>query len=265
MLGSSRGRAVWLVVAAWGAGQLALAEGSPTHPLVASLAERVEATQVTVDRALGDGRANFRATTIRVEEGRLVLLTAAHCLIGVKPGDDFRIGRGKLGWRGKVSVVTLNPAFRPNENAGPGPDTAVVFLEIPGGQAGWAEAAMTLGTAELTEGPGARRSGEAVSVLVVDQDGAPRVMKAGNFRNPRWLEWGKKYVPRHGDSGSGIFVAQPGGGGDQVRLVLIGTVSVVDSEGGGGSLIWREEPWVSDSLGEKGQTGRSVSPDKIKK
>ena len=49
-------------------------------------------------------------------------------------------------------------------------------------------------------------TGKTLTVGMIDQFGRSHTLKAGNYSNPRWLEWGPTYRPAPGDSGSGVFV-----------------------------------------------------------
>ena len=83
---------------------------------------------------------------------------------------------------------------------------------------------------------------------MIDQKGVEHLVKAGNYSNPRLLEWGSSYKPIPGDSGSGVFVMSGGTNGQQPRPILIGIIVSSDDRGGMASLISREMRWVADEL-----------------
>ena len=145
---------------------------------------------------------------------------------------------------GRVESVVRNPFYRPGPSGDvPGADNAVARVFIPAEP----ELLRALGTAEMSAVTVPEPGGRVLSVQVVDQFKVGRVVKAGNFTNPRWLEWGPSYRPVAGDSGSGVFVLKrfPDG---QVRPILIGVVVDRGERGGGGSLLSREDAWVEAVL-----------------
>jgi hypothetical protein len=84
-------------------------------------------------------------------------------------------------------------------------------------------------------------------VFAIDQFDKPHLIRAGNFTNPRWLEWGKAYTPIPGDSGSGVF-GFVSGRNDELEAVLIGVVTDKSPNGGGGSVVAAGDEWVAPFL-----------------
>ena len=89
---------------------------------------------------------------------------------------------------------------------------------------------------EVAAAPVPEPAGGRAVVVTIDQKDKERVVRAANYSNPRWLEWGGAYRPIPGDSGSGVFVRRKEADGSET-LVLIGNV-VVRSEKGGGAGLW---------------------------
>src|SRR5262249_12251000 len=133
----------------------------------------------------------------------------------------------------------------------PGADNAVAVLELSPETPEQARALGEVRPAELTARPAARPGGQTLWVEVVDRLGDDHVVRAGNYQNPRWLEWGKGFVPVQGDSGSGVFVFRQEAG-EPPRPVLVGVVTDADPLGGGASLLCKDDPWVAEALGPRG-------------
>jgi hypothetical protein len=209
----------------------------------------LRATQVTVAIDRNGSRRQFRATVMARTDDTLTLLTAAHCL-----SEDDRDGPARLTFEGETLVGTLesvvrNPSYRPNNpREVPGPDSAVARLRFEGGKRAEGSAYRALRpapalTARSYPGPG----GQTISVRMVDRLGVEHAVRAGNYSNPRWLEWGPAYRPIEGDSGGGVFVVREGPDG-QVRPILIGIIVGRDERGGGASLVSLEQRWLAEAL-----------------
>ncbi len=207
-------------------------------------------TQVSVEIDRGNVRRLFRATVLDRQEASLTLLTAAHCLNPedvdgpalVRPG-----GRGET-WGATVLSLSRNPSYRDGPlREAPGADNAVVRLRVEPRSARSA-AFRELRTAEVVaERPIPGPAGQTLAVRAFDARGTEHAVRAGNYANPRWLEWGSAYRPIPGDSGGGVFYLRKGTDG-QVRPVLIGVVVERSDRGGGASLISRQQAWLAEAL-----------------
>jgi hypothetical protein len=82
---------------------------------------------------------------------------------------------------------------------------------------------------------------------MIDGRGVEHALRAGNYANPRWLEWGPDYRPVPGDSGGGVF-ALVRGSDQSVRPVLIGVIVGQSGPGGGASLISLQQAWLAKAL-----------------
>ena len=208
----------------------------------------IGATQVGVVVHQERGQSRFRATVLAKGDGTLILLTAAHCLSPADIGRDAQLLRGEEAVDAKVVRLTRNPSYRPPPAAdAPGADSAVATLEVsPKGEAERAVVAgMLPATAVARPYPGP--DGQTVLARMLDQKGAEHAVKAGNYSNPRWLEWGPVYKPIPGDSGSGVFVLGPGVDGKPAPR-LIGNVVVRAENGGGAALVSTGTGWVAEAL-----------------
>jgi hypothetical protein len=209
----------------------------------------LRATQVTVAIDRNGSRRQFRATVMARTDDTLTILTAAHCL-----SEDDRDGPALLvlegeALKGTVQSVVRNPSYRPNNvREVPGPDSAVARLRFEAGNRAEGSAYRAIRpapalTARSYPGPG----GQTISVRMVDRQGVEHAVRAGNYSNPRWLEWGPAYKPIEGDSGGGVFVVREGPDGE-VRPILIGIIVGRDDRGGGASLVSLEQRWLADAL-----------------
>lgn len=109
--------------------------------------------------------------------------------------------------------------------------------------------------------PGA--SGGSLTAHVVDSGGREHVFPAGNFQNPRTLEWGHSYVPARVDSGIGVFTYREGPDGRPV-LVLIGVLVGPDRRGACASLVDSGMPWVARALAESVPTPTDDDNSRLK-
>jgi hypothetical protein len=207
------------------------------------------ATQVTIAIEKDRKRRQFRATVMARKDESLTVLTAAHC---ISPADEngpalLLVGGEVL--EGTVTSVVRNPSYKENQPREiPGPDNAVARFRFKPGHKPAAEAFESLRpavglTARSYPGP----AGKIVTVRMIDGHGAEHVLKAGNYSNPRYLEWGPAYRPIPGDSGGGVFVMS-GGPDGQPRPILIGIIVGRDDNGGMASLVSKEMRWIADEL-----------------
>ncbi len=226
------------------------------------------ATQVTIAIERGRSRRQFRATVMAIRDDTLTILTAAHCLSSAdEAGPALLLHDGEV-VEGTVLAVARNPAYReapgPDAEPGgqaprrraapsrelPGPDNAVARIRFkPAAASKPAEAAFR--SIRAAEGLAARSyprpEGQTVSVRLIDGHNVEHAVRAGNYGNPRWLEWGTAYKPIPGDSGGGVFVIHAGADG-QARPILIGVIVGSDDRGGGASLVARDYPWIAEAL-----------------
>lgn len=210
-------------------------------PIVAGVRE----SQVTVSLERGGKKTQFQATVIGKTESTVTVLTAGHGLGPSDVGMATRLLRENLSVEGRIESVARNPYYRPGLSTDiPGADNAVARLRLDRDGSLPLE---SLRAAEMVEWHIPEPSGQTVQVQMVDQFGGPHIVKAGNYSNPRWLEWGPSYRPVPGDSGSGVFVVRrrPDGGSGPI---LIGVVVDRSTRGGGASLIHRKERWVDSAL-----------------
>jgi hypothetical protein len=209
----------------------------------------LRATQVTVAIERNGTRRQFRATVMARADDSLTVLTAAHCL-----SEEDRNGPAMLVLDGEtregiIESVVRNPSYRANNvREVPGPDNAVARLRFEAGRRPEGSAYRAIRpapalTARSYPGPG----GQTISVRMIDGHGVEHAVRAGNYSNPRWLEWGPAYKPIPGDSGGGVFVVREGPDG-QVRPILIGIIVGNDERGGGASLVSLEQRWLADAL-----------------
>jgi hypothetical protein len=209
----------------------------------------LRATQVTIAIEKDRRRRQFRATVIARRDDVLTILTAAHCISDAdEDGPALLLVSGEV-VEGTVLSVVRNPSYRTGQNGEiPGPDNAVARLRFRPGNRPAVEAFDSLRPAVALAArsyPGP--SGQTVSVRMIDGHGVEHAVRAGNYSNPRWLEWGPAYKPIPGDSGAGVFVMHPGPDG-QPRPILIGIIVGRDDRGGGASLVSRDMPWIAQEL-----------------
>ncbi len=209
----------------------------------------LRATQITLAIERAGSRRQFRATVMAIKDDTITVLTAAHCLSGEdQDGPALLLLDGEI-LEGTVQAVVRNPSYRINNGREvPGPDSAVARFRFEAGNRPASEAfrairpAATLPTRSYP-GPG----GQTVGVRMIDGHGVEHAVKAGNYSNPRWLEWGPAYKPIPGDSGGGVFVIQARADG-QARPILIGIIVGRDDKGGGASLVSLDQRWLAEAL-----------------
>ena len=206
-------------------------------------------TQVSLAVEKDQKRRQFRATVLARKDDVLTVLTAAHCMSADdKDGPALLMVDGEV-VEGTVLSVVRNPSYRTSQSREiPGPDNAIARLRFKPASKAATEAFETLRPAfaissRTYPGPG----GQTVSVRMIDGRGVEHAVRAGNYSNPRWLEWGPAYKPIPGDSGGGVFVMHNGPDG-QSRPVLIGIIVGRDDKGGGASLVSRDMRWIAEEL-----------------
>lgn len=221
---------------------------NPPTPVAEPPGLRESQVTLVIDRGREIGK--FRATLMSKEGGNLTVLTAAHCLSPDDANGQIRLVVDGESVEGTVVSVVRNPAFKPNHwREIPGPDNAVARLRFRPTEATPAAAAFeSLRAAPgLTTRPYPGPVGQVVRVRMLDAQGVEHAVKAGNYSNPRFLEWGPAYKPVPGDSGGGVFVLNNGADG-KARPILIGVIVGYDDKGGAASLVSRDMRWISDEL-----------------
>ena len=226
------------------------AEGD-AQPAPARSTPGLRATQVTLAIPDGGGKGRvFRATVMARKDDVLTVLTAAHCLSAGDADLPVRLVVDDLLIQGTVASVVRNPAYKESATRDyPGADNAIARFRFKPEAGASTEAFEALKPAvglasRIYPGP----SGQVIPVRMIDQKGVEHAVKAGNFSNPRVLEWGRAYKPIPGDSGSGVFVMSGGADGQPPRPVLIGILVSSDDRGGLASLVAREMRWIADEL-----------------
>jgi hypothetical protein len=214
------------------------------------------ATQVTVAfERLGPGvrlqRRQFRATVVRKADDLVTILTAAHCLAPADAGSLATLRVGEEVLDAKIVAVIRNPSYQGEEDDRelPGPDNAVARLKVvkPTNRAGDEAFRALRPAAGLAANAVPRPSGQTLTVRMIDRLGVEHAVRAGNYANPRWLEWGPGYRPMHGDSGAGVFTVVRAK--DQTELpVLIGVIVGQSGPGGGASLVSLHQEWLAKAL-----------------
>ncbi len=241
------------IVARLALGLALLAPGISTAGDVPEVSARetpgLRATQVTIAIEKDRKRRQFRATVMARRDDVLTILTAAHCMSDAdEDGPALLLVNGEV-VEGTVLSVVRNPSYKTGQTGEiPGPDNAVARLRFRAGNRPAAEAIDSLRPAPALSArsyPGP--SGQTVSVRMIDGHGVEHAVRAGNYSNPRWLEWGPAYKPIPGDSGAGVFVMHPGPDG-QPRPILIGIIVGRDDRGGAASLVSRDMPWIAQEL-----------------
>jgi hypothetical protein len=211
----------------------------------------LRATQVTLAIEKGGMRRKFRATVMARKDDALTVLTVAHGISADDvDGPALLLLDGGEVIEGKVISVVRNPAYKPNPlKEIPGPDNAVARFRFKPANKAATEAFEALRPAEgIASRAYPNPSGQTVAVRMMDQHGVEHALKAGNYSNPRFLEWGPSYKPIAGDSGGGVFVMSGGSNGQQPRPILIGIIVGRDDNGGMASLVSKEMRWMAEEL-----------------
>ena len=223
--------------------------------------KRLEPTQFAVRLVDDRGGVRFRATLVARSDDTLVLLTAAHC---VEPGDRGRrleLRQGEQTAVLTIASVSINPWRAPDlPDAIPGSDNAMIIIRTPPPESdttAWLSKSTRV--ARLAASPTPGRDGSTIPVFAIDQFEKPHLVRAGNFTNPRWLEWGKTYQPIPGDSGSGVF-GFISGRDDEIEAVLIGVVTDKSPNGGGASVVAASDEWVAAVLATRGRSRAPEAP-----
>ncbi|MBX6315304.1 MAG: hypothetical protein IRY99_20690 [Isosphaeraceae bacterium] len=240
---------VWLALATLARAEEPRPAGPEDDPL------GLRKTQVTIDLDEVSQRIQLQATVIAKGEDTLTVLTAAHGLSPADVGRSIRLHRGEAALTARLLRVARNPSYRPLPAAEiPGADNAFALFRVTPGDEAEARFLRMLQPAQLAPLPLPDPDGQTIWVHVLDQKGAIRVLRAGNYSNPFLLEWGPSFQPIPGDSGSGVFVVRPGADG-RPRALLIGSVVVRTSRGGNASLIHNRLRWVAESLANRPARG----------
>jgi hypothetical protein len=245
---------------------LLIAQGEKTPDAAAPTGtELIRSTQITV--IVEDGRklTKFQATVLARSHEHLTILTGAHCLANTEDGLPLVITqpRASVALRGKVARVWRNPHYQPGAN-GPtsGADNALAILDVAPANDKQRQFLDALTLANLVEWPALSRDGQVLDVTVHDQKGVEHVVRASNYSNPRWLEWGPAYQPIPGDSGSGLFVVLRDSKGVD-HVILVGSLVDRSREGGGGSLVCKRYPWVAQALAPPFSNSPAANPPAV--
>jgi hypothetical protein len=221
----------------------------PPAPATEPPGMRESQVTLVIDRGREVGK--FRATVMGKKGENLTILTAAHCLSPDDANSAIRLVLDGEAVEGTVVSAVRNPAFKPNHwREIPGPDNAVARLRFRPSEATPAASAAfeALKAAPgLTTRPYPGPAGQVVRVRMLDARGVEHAVKAGNYSNPRFLEWGPAYKPAPGDSGGGVFVLNNGADG-KARPILIGVIVGYDDKGGAASLVSRDMRWIAEEL-----------------
>lgn len=195
------------------------------------------------------GEVRFRASAVgRRDTGSLFLLTAAHCISEKDQGRTLILSQETGTCRAKVKRVVTNPGHQPGVVTSiPGADNAIAEVEMQLETEKQREWFKTIELAELTIDPIPAPKGDVVAACSIDQKSTLHRMRAGNFSNPRWLEWGDRYKPIPGDSGSGVFAIVETSNGKS-KPILIGVVTDRSALGGGASVIFLRLRWLAEAL-----------------
>jgi hypothetical protein len=224
------------------------ADDPPTVPVKETPGLR--ATQVTIAIEKDRRRRQFRGTVLARKDDTLTILTAAHCMSDADENGPALLLLDHEVVEGTVLSVVRNPAYRAGQSSEiGGPDSAIARLRC---RAPTSKAAIeAFGAVKPASAIAARSypgpSGQTVAVRMIDGHGVEHAVRAGNYSNPRWLEWGLAYKPIPGDSGGGVFVINSGADGKAVP-VLIGIIVGRDDKGGGASLVSKDMRWIADEL-----------------
>lgn len=205
-------------------------------------------TQLALRLELPDGERRFRATVVRREGQTVLLLTAAHCLGRDDRGRIIELVRGERMIKALVRQVIRNPSYEAAPAGSiPGADNALALIELqPEDEEEMALTAALRATTFVVSRP-VSPSGEVLRVSMIDQKDRGHVVRAANYSNPKWLEWGPTYQPIPGDSGSGVFITAAEQGGE-IKAMLVGVVTDRSPTGGGASLLFGREPWLVEGI-----------------
>jgi hypothetical protein len=203
----------------------------------------IRRTQVGVEVASEskpDRVVRFQATVIEQDGTDLTHATAGHAIadFGEAPWRAV-VKHGDRTFPGRVRSWIYNPAYEPERpDAVPGADNAILELRLAPADDLSNEALKAIGVANVIAEQTPEPAGQTVLIWTIDQFGEAHRLRAGNYSNPKWLEWGRIYEPVPGDSGSGVFMAIPDSQG-KLRPTLTGVVVDRAMVGGGASLVTR--------------------------
>jgi hypothetical protein len=244
-------RATWLGLAL---GLCTIAPGAPApaQPPGGERADRpatdppgIRASQLAVSCERDGGQVRFRATVLARRPGLLTIMTAAHCLGPDDRGRTLRVVQGEVALECEVLAVVRNPAYGSIPDGEiPGADNALAWVRHAPADAALVE---RFEPVRLADEP--LPDAQVVPVYAIDQFEEAHAVKAGNFSNPKWLQWGDVYKPIPGDSGSGVFAYRRGDDG-RPEPTLVGVVTDRDRVGGGASVVCRRHRWIAETLAE---------------
>jgi hypothetical protein len=223
--------------------------GEPAKPTPGLLA-----TQLTISfrrPGVRPQRRQFQATVVRKSDDRITVITAAHCLATSDEGLAATLKVGEEVLDAKIVAVVRNPSYQGEEDERelPGPDNAVARFQVvrPTNRAAEAAFRSIRPASGLAANDVPKPVGQTLSVRMIDGHGVEHAVRAGNYANPRWLEWGPGYRPIPGDSGAGVFTLVRTQ--DQtVQPVLIGVIVGQSGPGGGASLVSLRQEWLAKAL-----------------
>jgi hypothetical protein len=256
-------RALWIGITLIGLVRPAVGQDPGDAPPPAVDPPGIRATQLSASCDRDGDEVRFRATVLGKREGLLTILTAAHCLGPDDAGRAIRLAQpGGTTIDGKLLAVRRNPSYgKFGPGAIPGADNSLAWVRVP------ADAALVDRLEAAVLAPDPPPEAEALPIYCIDQFEKAHGVKAGNFANPKWLQWGPDYRPIPGDSGSGVFAYRPRPDGTPEPL-LIGVVTDRDRSGGGASVVCRRHPWIAQALDAEARanakvTSPAVSPNEM--
>jgi hypothetical protein len=222
----------------------------------------IRSTQVSLQVESDRQQNRFQATVLVKGDGTLTILTAAHCLSAKDVGKPVRMMQGESSLVARLGTVVQNPSYRHAQfGDSPGADNAVAVVEAISAEDQESAWFRELKPAEIAGWPLSDLGGRPVPARILDQFGKEHVVRAGNFSNPKWLEWGPSYRPLPGDSGSGVFIF-PRTGDGKPRPTLIGVVVDRSDIGGGASIISRRYRWLNEAA--RGPVTSRTKPQDVK-
>jgi hypothetical protein len=224
------------------------AQEAPAQPQDGPTDVGIRETQISVELASESQRSRFRATVLAKRGDELRVLTAAHCLSEKDAGKAAWLRQGSDGLEARVAAVVANPAYRQTPHGdSPGADNAVVVFRSISKDDQDSDLFRRIKEANVADWPLSAIGGRPIAARVHDQFGKEHVVRAGNYSNPKWLEWGPSYRPLAGDSGSGVFIF-PRSAEGRPKPTLIGVVVDRSDIGGGASMVSRRYRWIVQAL-----------------
>jgi hypothetical protein len=217
----------------------------------------IRASQLAMSCLRDGGQVRFRATVLGKRPGLLTIMTAAHCLGPDDRGRTVRVVQGEAALECEVLAVVRNPAYGSvPQGEIPGADNALAWVRVAPADA---PLVAEVEAVRLADAP--MPDAQVVPVYAIDQFEKAHAVKAGNFSNPRWLQWGDVYRPIPGDSGSGVFAYRRGPDGEP-EPILVGVVTDRDRLGGGASAVCRRHRWIDQTLAEAERQLEETAPDR---